>query len=538
MEILQDNFAQRSLPPKDQQAEYPFLNEARFACPEAFNCVDLILDRHIREGNDHRPALRWEGGSWTYARLQEQANRIAEVLHRHPGFRTGSRVLLRSANNAMLVASWFGVLKAGGIAVTTMPLLRSRELNTILECAEIEFAICDSRLSEEMEAVSWPALKNVWYYDGAFQTQHNLEKEMAGSTGRFENRVFPAETVAIIGFTSGTTGKPKMTAHYHRDILLICKAFPEHCLQIQPDDVVTGSPPIGFTFGLGGLVLFPLYYGASTWLIEKPSPDVLIESFMKEDVSICFTAPTAWRILSQKLEGRKLPRLRKCVSAGEALPEKVWQDWKAASGLSLIDGIGATEMLHIFISAPEHDRRPGSLGKAIPGYEACILSEEGEILPPGNQGRLGVRGITGCKYLNREEKQLEYVRWGWNLTGDVFRQDVDGYFYYVSRADSMIISSGYNIAAIEVESVLLSHEVVAECAVVGIPDEERGQVICACIVLKNPESACDELARSIQNWFKGVAAPYKYPREIRFVSSLPKTETGKTQHFKLKESLV
>lgn len=538
MEILQDNFAQRSLPPKDQQAEYPFLNEPRFACPEALNCVDLILDRHIREGNGHRPALRWESGSWTYAQLQEQANRIAEVLHRHPAFQTGSRVLLRSANNAMLVASWFGVLKAGGIAVTTMPLLRSRELNTILECAEIEFAICDVRLKEEMESVSWPALEQVWYFDGAFQSQENLEVEMAASSGQFENNVFPAETVAIIGFTSGTTGKPKMTAHYHRDILLICKAFPEHCLQIVPEDVVTGSPPIGFTFGLGGLVLFPLYFGASTWLIEKPSPDVLIESFMKEDVSICFTAPTAWRILSQKLEGRKLPRLRKCVSAGEALPEKVWQDWKAASGLSLIDGIGATEMLHIFISAPENDRRPGSLGKAIPGYEACILSEEGEILPPGNQGRLGVRGITGCKYLNREEKQLEYVRWGWNLTGDVFRQDEDGYFYYVSRADSMIISSGYNIAAIEVESVLLSHEVVAECAVVGIPDEERGQVICACIVLKNPESACDELARSIQNWFKGVAAPYKYPREIRFVTSLPKTETGKTQHFKLKESLV
>jgi 2-aminobenzoate-CoA ligase len=538
MTHLQDDFTTRSLPPVSQQAAYPFLDLPQFACPQVFNCSDLILDRHMLEGNGDRIALRWDGGSWTYAQLQTQANRIAEVLSAEPGFKTGSRVLLRSANNAMLIASWFGVLKAGGVAVTTMPLLRARELNTILECAEIAFAICDSRLGEEMEAVSWSGLQKIWYYDGSFQSSQSLEKAMEKTTGHFSNRQFPAETVAIIGFTSGTTGKPKMTAHYHRDILLICKAFPEHCLQLVPEDVVTGSPPIGFTFGLGGLVLFPFFYGASTWLIEKPGPDLLIDSFMEQGVSVCFTAPTTWRILSQKLEGRKLPRLRKCVSAGEALPEKVWQDWKAASGLSLIDGIGATEMLHIFISAPEHDRRPGSLGKAIPGYEACILSEEGEILPPGNQGRLGVRGITGCKYLNREEKQLEYVRWGWNLTGDVFRQDEDGYFYYVSRADSMIISSGYNIAAIEVESVLLTHESVAECAVVGVPDEERGQVICAFIVLSNPQEACDELARAIQNWFKGVAAPYKYPREIRFVSSLPKTETGKTQHFKLKESLV
>ena len=538
MKTYQDDFTLRNLPAPDQQASYPFRDQAPFSCPSTLNCTDAILDRHLREGNGDRVALVGEHQTWTYRQLQEKANRVAGLLQANPHFQTGCRILIRSANNPMTVAIWFGILKAGGVAVTTMPLLRTRELQTIAECAEVSLAFCDRRLWEDLEPVQTPWLKQKIAFDGTGLQPDDLEQEMALQSPEFENFPAFAEAVALIGFTSGTTGKPKMTAHFHRDVLAICHAFPPYALQITPEDVVTGSPPIGFTFGLGGLVLFPFYFGARTVLLEKPNPDLLLETIQKHGVTICFTAPTAWRILTTKVEPHHLGTLRKCVSAGEALPVKVWEDWKAATGLSLIDGIGATEMLHIFISANENDHRRGSLGKAIPGYEACLLDENGQPVPVGETGRLAVRGITGCKYLGRPEKQQEYVQFGWNLTGDLFRQDEEGYFYYVSRADNMIISSGYNIAAAEVESVLLAHPLVAECAVIGVDDADRGMLVCACLVLTDPRAAGEDLVLDIQNWFKSVAAPYKYPRRIHFVEALPKTETGKTQHFKLRETLL
>ncbi|HCQ12727.1 AMP-binding protein, partial [Flavobacterium sp.] len=343
-----------------------------------------------------------------------------------------------------------------------------------------------------------------------------------------------ADSICLIGFTSGTTGLPKMTSHYHKDILNICEAFPQYSLQPTQNDVFTGSPPLGFTFGLGGLVLFPMYFGASTFLIEKPSPDLLLKAIQEYKITICFTAPTAWRIITTKVNEYDISSLRKCISAGETLPLKVWQDWYAATGLKIIDGIGATEMLHIFISSNEENMKPGATGKAITGYEAKIIDADGNEVPTNEPGRLTVRGITGCKYLNRIEKQKEYVENCWNVTGDIFRQDEDGYFWFVARGDDMIISSGYNIGAIEVESVLLTHEHILECAVVGLPDEERGMLVCAHIVLKDYTKASNELAKNIQLWFKEVAAPYKYPRAINFVEELPKTETGKIQRYKLK----
>jgi 2-aminobenzoate-CoA ligase len=325
-----------------------------------------------------------------------------------------------------------------------------------------------------------------------------------------------------------------MTAHYHKDILNICEAFPKYSLQPTPEDVFAGSPPLGFTFGLGGLVLFPLYYGATSFLIEKPSPELLLQAIHDYKVSILFTAPTAWRVITSKINEFDLSSLRKCVSAGEALPFKVWEDWYNATGLKIIDGIGATEMLHIFISSNEENMKPGATGVPILGYEAKIIDLEGNETPNNEPGRLAVRGITGCKYLNREDKQKEYVENGWNITGDIFKKDEDGYYWFVARGDDMIISSGYNIAAIEVESVLITNEAILECAVVGLPDESRGMLVCANIVLKDTSKASPELAKSIQDWFKQVAAPYKYPREIRFHDVLPKTETGKIQRFKLK----
>jgi 2-aminobenzoate-CoA ligase len=530
MKHYTDNFAHDSLPSIDLQPTYlPGLYEN-----EMLNCVERLLDSHIKNGNGNAPCLRTFKKTWTYQDLFEKANQIANALVEDLGLQSGNRVLIRSANNPMMVALWFGILKAGGIVVATMPLLRSKELKTIIECAEISHVFCDIALENEMDLVDSDFLKRICKFCGSESGTSELENLMINKFKTFTNFHSKSDSIALIGFTSGTTGLPKMTAHYHKDILNICEAFPTYSLQPNANDIFTGSPPIGFTFGLGGLVLFPLYFGASTFLIEKPTPDVLLQAIQEHKITICFTAPTAWRIITTKVKDYDISSLRKCVSAGETLPLKVWEDWYNATGLKIIDGIGATEMLHIFISSNEDNMKPGSTGLAITGYEAKIIDANENDVPVNEPGRLAVRGITGCKYLNRIEKQQEYVENGWNITGDIFKQDEDGYFWFVARGDDMIISSGYNIAAIEVESVLLTHEEILECAVVGLPDDERGMLVCAHIVLKDTAKATDNMKNHIQHWFKEVAAPYKYPRVIYFTEALPKTETGKIQRFKLK----
>lgn len=533
MKHYEDNFAPNHLPPIELQADYIW-DHADFQFPESLNCVYRLLDRHIDEGNGNRVAIQTFEERWTYQDLYEKSNQIAHVLVEDLGFKSGNRVLIRSANNAMFVACWFAILKAGGIVVATMPLLREKELSVMIESAEISHAFCDIRLIDALKSVESGFLKSICTYDGSNENPSELEQLMSSKPKIFTNYHTLSNSVCLIGFTSGTTGKPKMTAHYHKDILLICEAFPKYSLQPTINDIFTGSPPLGFTFGLGGLVLFPFYFGASTFLIEKPTPELLLKAIEEYKITICFTAPTAWRVITTLVRNFDISSLRKCVSAGETLPVKVWEDWLDATGLKIIDGIGSTEILHIFISSNEDNMRKGATGLPIRGYEAKIIDENGNELPNNQPGRLAVRGITGCKYLNSEEKQKEYVQYKWNLTGDIFKKDDDGYFWFVARGDDMIISSGYNIAAIEIESVLLTHPDIAECAVVGLPNEERGMLVCANIVLKENSKACDELAKSIQDWFKQMAAPYKYPREIRFMESLPKTETGKIQRFKLK----
>lgn len=532
-----DNFAHKHLPKIEDQPEY--LQHDEFPkYGENLNCAHRLLDSHIENGKGESICLRSDNAVWTYQKLLDVANKIAHHLVHDLKLVPGNRVLLRSANNPMLVACWYGVIKAGGIVVTTMPLLRTKELTTIIDCAEISHALCDNRLREELEATDTKFLKQLSFFDGLEQNQFSLEKAIASHSTEFENYIAKPNSVALIGFTSGTTGVPKMTAHYHSDILNICEAFPKYALQPTPEDVFIGSPPIGFTFGLGGLVLFPMYYGASSFMLEKPSPDNVLSAIEKHKITICFTAPTAWRVIQTKLADYHISSLRKCISAGETLSVQIWEDWYKSTGLKIIDGIGATEMLHIFISSNEDNMKPGATGLAVPGYTAKVVNDAGDEVEPNTIGKLAVKGITGCKYLNRPDKQSDYVQNGWNITGDLFKRDEDGYFWYVARGDDMIISSGYNIAAIEVENVLLSHDNVLECAVTGIPDDERGMLVCAAIVLKNGALANDEYAKGMQDWFKQNAAPYKYPRKICFVDALPKTQTGKVQRFRLKETLI
>jgi 2-aminobenzoate-CoA ligase len=533
-----DSFARDRLPPPSQRPEFVF-DLPELQLPEQLNCATELLARRIAAGEGARLCIQAPDGTrWSYADLQDRANRIANVLVRDMGLVPGNRVLLRAPNSPMMAAAWFGVIKAGGIAVATMPLLRAKELAQIIAKAEVSHALCDARLADELAAAAaqCPVLTQVRHFHS--DAADGLEAVMARHRPDFDDVRTAADDTCLIAFTSGTTGVPKGTMHFHRDVVAACLCWPRHVLKASADDVFIGSPPLAFTFGLGGLLLFPMSIGASTVLLERPAPPALLEAIPQFGATVLFTAPTSYRALAVEAGARRLSAplggpLRKGVSAGEALPAATRALWKEHTGMELIDGIGATEMLHIFISHDESEARPGATGKVVPGYRACILDDEGRRLPPGQIGRLAVKGPTGCRYL-ADDRQARYVQGGWNLTGDAYREDEDGWFHYCSRTDDMIISAGYNIGAPEVEEALLQHPAVAECAVVGVPDDERGQVVKAFIVLRAGHEPGESLVRALQDFVKQSIAPYKYPRAIEFTPALPRTETGKLQRFKLK----
>jgi 2-aminobenzoate-CoA ligase len=529
-----DTFAGDNLPPRAEWPDFRFtLPELNY--PDRLNCVTELLDRWIVAGYGDRPCLISPSEMFmTYSELFERVNRIANVLVRDLEMVPGNRVLLRAPNNPMMVAAYFAVIKAGGVVVATMPLLRAKELCYPIAKAKIALALCDARLSDEMEKAKAqsPVLRRLIYWGNG--TAESLETLMAKpGYEQFTPCETASDDVCLIGFTSGTTGEPKGTMHFHRDILATCDSYGRHVLRAQSSDRFIGSPPLAFTFGLGGLVLFPLRVGASTILIEKAAPEDLLAAIAQHRATVCFTAPTAYRAMLAKIGDHNISTLRKCVSAGEALPRATFDAWRGATGINIMDGIGATEMLHIFIGCPEESIRPGSTGLPVPGYEARIVDDEGHELPPGTIGRLAVRGPTGCRYL-ADSRQKKYVQGGWNVTGDTYLKDADGYFWYQARSDDMIISAGYNIAGPEVESALLMHPAVAECGVVGVSDEERGQVVTAYVVLRPGITGDAGLTKQLQDHVKASIAPYKYPRAIEYVSELPKTQTGKLQRFELR----
>ena len=528
-----DSFARDNLPPRAEWPELIFdIPEVRF--PERLNCVVELLDKTVAAGHGERPAIRSPAGVLTYRDLLAQVNRIAHVLRDDLRLQPGNRVLLRGANNPMMAACWLAVVKAGCIAVATMPLLRAKELKPVIDKAACNAALCDINLREEMEVVraQCPALGRTLYFNTIGSDA--VDTLAVAKPTEFEAVDTAADDVCIIAFTSGTTGVPKGTMHFHRDVMAICDCFPRSCLRPVPDDIFCGTPPLAFTFGLGGLLLFPMRFAASTLLLEKLTPTALLSAIEQYRPTICFTAPTFYRQMAAVAFDYDIRSLRACVSAGEALPLPTRQLWEKETGVQLIDGIGATELLHIFISAAGDEIRPGATGKPIPGYRACIVDEAGNVLPPGNVGRLAVKGPTGCRYL-ADDRQRNYVQNGWNLTGDAYLMDEDGYFWYQARTDDMIISAGYNIAGPEVESALLLHPAVAECGVVGATDEDRGQVVKAFVVLKQGHEPGPQMAKDLQDFVKQTIAPYKYPRAIEFRDALPRTETGKLQRFKLRE---
>jgi 2-aminobenzoate-CoA ligase len=528
-----DTFANDHLPPREQWPELLFeLEELRY--PDRINCAAELLDAMVARGHGASIAIRGASLTWTYAELLEKVDRIAGVLRGEMKLVPGNRVLLRGANNPMMAACVLAVWKAGLIAVPTMPLLRAKELRTIIELARVDAMLCAADLRAELDLACEgleAAPRVLPFKDTA---PGALEQLMAAMPPRFDAVDTAAEDVCLLSFTSGTTGRPKGTMHFHRDVLAICDCFPRSMLATTPADVFIGTPPLAFTFGLGGLLLFPLRYGASAVLLEKLTPDLLLGAIAQYRATVCFTAPTFYRQMAPLAANHDLSSLTRTVSAGEALPLQTRQAWQRATGLAMIDGIGATEMLHIFISAAGDAIRPGATGRPIPGYRACILDDDGNPVGPGVTGRLAVKGPTGCRYL-ADPRQLDYVCNGWNLSGDAYQVDADGYYWYQARLDDMIISAGYNIAGPEVEDVLLQHPAVAECGVVGAPDPERGQVVLAYVVLRAGEEGTPGMAKALQDHVKRTVAPYKYPRRIEFRASLPRTETGKLQRFKLRQ---
>ena len=525
-----DTFCRANLPP---EAEWPdfLLDRPEVTYPDCLNCATALLDQTSDALGADRPCLLAPGGeSWSYGQLLSTANRIAHLLTHELGIVPGNRVLLRGPNAPWLVACWFGVLKAGAVVVATMPMLRARELADIHDIARIDLALCDHRFLDDLVA-GMPDVPTIAY---AGDAPDDLTARLGSQPDTFDDVETAADDVALLAFTSGTTGRPKATMHFHRDVLAIADTFSAHVVRPEPDDVFAGTPPLAFTFGLGGLVVFPLRVGASTLLIEKASPAELAHHIADHGVTVCFTAPTAYRAMVASGDVGLLSTLRRAVSAGEHLDESTWHAFHDATGVKLIDGIGATEMLHVFISAADDDIRPGATGRAVPGYEARIVDAQGEPVPDGTPGRLAVKGPTGCRYL-ADPRQRVYVEAGWNITGDTFKRDGDGYFWFCARSDDMIISSGYNIGAPEVEEAVLTHPDVLECAVVGVADEARGAVVKAFVVVRDGVARDDDLAVAIQDQVKSVIAPYKYPRVVEFVDALPRTATGKVQRFRLRQ---
>lgn len=528
-----DTFTRDNLPPGNQ---WPTFLLDGFAYPDYINAAVELTDRMVERGFGDHVALIGNGRQRTYKELSDWTNRLAHALVEDYGVRPGNRILIRSANNPAMVACWLAATKAGAVAVNTMPLLRAGELTKIVDKAQISLALCDTRLMDELVACAKSSrfLQKVIGFDGTANHDAELDRMALRKPVRFDAVRTGRDDVALLAFTSGTTGEPKATMHFHRDLLIIADGYAREILQVTPGDVFVGSPPLAFTFGLGGLAIFPLRFGAAAILLENASPQNMVEIIETYKATIIFTAPTAYRaMLAAMNEGANLSSVRMAVSAGETLPAPVFNDWVRKTGKPILDGIGSTEMLHIFISNRLNDAAPACTGRPVGGYEAKVVDDDMKEKPRGEIGRLAVRGPTGCRYL-ADARQSHYVRDGWNLTGDAFVQDEQGFFHFAARTDDMIISAGYNIAGPEVEAALLSHPDVKECAVIGVPDEERGQIVEAHVVLKEGCPADAETVRRLQEHVKATIAPYKYPRSVKFTDALPKTQTGKIQRFRLR----
>lgn len=531
----QDSFTRDRLPPPELMPRFDYSAAHLQGIPDRVNGASLLIDGAIADGFANKTAFICADQAVSFGELHDRADRIARVLTEDFALVPGNRVLIRSANSPMAVACWLGVLKAGGVVVNTMALLRARELVYILNKAQVSVVLSDIDLAEEVELAKGQgeALNHVSYFSMFLTGAGDLDKRMEKKSGGFKVIDTAADDVALITFTSGTTGNPKGAMHFHRDIQAVCRCWPR-VFTVEPDEIITGSPSLAFTYGMAAFLMYPLYFRATAALIPKPTPDAILETIERCQVTSLYTVPTMFHALLEKMNGRETPSLRKASSAGEHLRVRLWENWLEKTGLRLVNGLGMTEFLTHFISESMAVEVPGSTGRAVPGYTVGVLDDEGKLLGPSNKGRLAAFGPTGGRYMDDVERQAKFVQNGWNVTGDLVEQDADGRIWYTDRSDDMIVTSGYNVSATEVERVVLDHPKVYECAVIGVDDEARGKIVRACVVLRDPRDASEATAKEIQDFVKATIAPYKYPRDIKFLEELPKTLTGKVQRYRLR----
>jgi len=534
-----DQTARSLLPPKDTWPVFDYSGIASDFLSNRINAAEALIDTAIADGYGDKPVYHFEDATWTYRKLFEWSNRIARVLTEDYGLVPGNRVLLRSGNCPMLAACWLAVLKAGGICVTTMPLLRSSELAYIMDHVAVRFALCDIALAEELELARENAgsLERIAYFTSLENGNGitDLERSARGKPTGFDNVQTAADDIALVTFTSGTTGHPKAAAHFHRDVLAICECWPK-CYTVEPDEIVSGSPSMAFTYGMASFIIYPLRFRATAALVLRPTPANLLETIERHRVTSVYCVPTSFHQMLDSIGSYDIGSVRKCSSAGESLQTKLWRQWFDKTGLRIVNGIGTTELLSHFISESLSVERIGSTGQPVPGYTVRLIDREGHELPRNARGRLAIRGPTGCRYLGDVHRQKEFVQDGWNVTGDLFVRDDEGYFWYVDRSDDMIVSAGYNISPQEVERALSEHPLVSDCAVVGVDDAVRGKLVRACVVLTEPARGTPETARELQEFVKHRIAPYKYPRDVRFHDELPRTLTGKIRRSELRRS--
>ncbi len=530
-----DTFARDRLPGQELMPRFDYSMPHLADIPDRLNGASILIDGAINDGFASKTAFFCGDAAWSYGEVQDKADRIARVLVEDFGLVPGNRVLVRSANTPMAVACWLAVLKAGGVCVNTMALLRARELVFILNKAQISIALSDIDLAEELETAkgSGEALRHVSYFSSLCTGKGDLDRRLEKKTGGFKAVETAADDVALITFTSGTTGNPKGAMHLHRDILAVCRCWPQ-VFTIDQDEIITGSPSLAFTYGMAAFLMYPLYWRATAALLPKPSADAILETIERRQVTSLYTVPTMYHALLEQAGTQSLKSLRKASSAGEHLRQRLWEGWLEKTGIRLVNGLGMTEFLTHFISESMAVEKPGSTGRAVPGYTVGVLDDEGNRLPLGSKGRLAAYGPTGGRYMDDAERQAKFVQNRWNVTGDIAEQDADGRFWYTDRSDDMIVTSGYNVSATEVERVILDHPKVYECAVVGIDDDARGKIVRACIVLKDERDRSESTAKEIQDFVKATIAPYKYPRDIQFLEELPKTLTGKVQRYRLR----
>ncbi|MBI5120483.1 MAG: AMP-binding protein [Rhodospirillales bacterium] len=531
-----DLFVRERLPAPELMPQFDFSAPHLQGWPDRMNAAAQLVDRACELGYAGQPATIWDGVVWSFAHLRERSEKIASLLIQDWGLAPGNRVLLRGANSPMLLACWLGVVRAGCVAVTTMPLLRAKELGFILERVNIRHALCESSLADEMIGAAGKAGEKVMVglFHPVGQGDGEFERALNAKPAGFKPADTAADDPAMIVFTSGTTGNPKAAVHYHRDIIAVAECWPRE-FGIRPGDVHAGSPSMAFSYGFGAFIAFPLRHGCCSVMLPKAAPDAILKAIARHKVTSLFAVPTSYNAMIDEAGKHDLSSLRFCASAGEHLRDHTFRNWQEATGHRLVNGIGSTEMLNHFIAQPLGVDRPGATGRLLPGYRARIIDKDGNPMPEGEKGWLAVQGPVGCRYFDDPERQKVYVKQGWNVTGDIFEQDAEGWFWYIDRGDDMIVSSGYNISGSEVEQILIEHAKIKECAVVGAPDDERGQVVKAFVVLKDGASPSDDLARDIQEFVKNAVAPYKYPRLVRFLDELPKTATGKIQRYLLKE---